>query len=255
MNGMKMVAITDPGIVRDNNEDCVSADDKNGFAILADGMGGHLAGEVASSMAIDVIRQHIHDFIAKHPQANKDQTLDSLTDAIKLANTATHEVSRARPDCAGMGSTVVLAFFAGNKVYFGHVGDSRAYRLRGNTLTQLTQDHSVVQELLSRGLITPEEAKTSTSKNLVTRALGVDDTVVPDVREEIFEEGDLYLLCSDGLSDVLQDSAIQQQLMRHGKNLDAAAKHLVEDANRMGGPDNISVILIRTDKKFTRNGA
>lgn len=253
MNGLKMVAITDPGMVRSNNEDSIATDLANGFAVLADGMGGHQAGEVASSMAIDVIRQHMRDFISQQPSfKNKDLVTKSMANAIKLANTATNEVSHSRPECAGMGSTVVVSLLYDDKICIGHVGDSRCYRLRDKRLTLLTEDHSVVQELLSRGLITPEEAKNSSNKNLVTRALGVDDSVEPDVKEEIVRQNDVYLMCSDGLNDVLPDSDIEKVMLDHGNDLEASVKQLVKDVNQRGGPDNVSIILIRTAASFDR---
>ena len=254
MNGLEMAAITDPGVVRSNNEDCVSTDLRNGFAVLADGMGGHKAGEVAANMAIEVITRHLTDFLTKRSEAEAGQVLEpkSLREAIQLANTAIYQVSKSRPDCAGMGSTVVVAFFYGDIICVGHVGDSRVYRLRGAELTQLTEDHSVVQELLTRGLITQEEAQTAYNKNLVTRALGIEDSVNPDVRERVFRESDLYLLCSDGLNDVLSDEIIKTILVKYGSDLDAAANSMIQEVNSRGGPDNVSVILIRTGKEFER---
>ena len=254
MNDLEMAAITDPGVVRSNNEDCVSTDLKNGIAVLADGMGGHKAGEVASNMAIEVISRHLTDFLTKRSEAEAGQVLEPkfLREAIQLANTAIYEVSKSRPDCAGMGSTVAVAFFYDDIICVGHVGDSRVYRLRGNELAQLTEDHSVVQELLSRGLITQEEAQTAYNKNLVTRALGIEDSVNPDVRERVFRESDLYLLCSDGLNDVLSDEMIGTLLLKYGHDLGMAANRMVQEVNNRGGPDNVSVILIRTGKEFER---
>ena len=248
MSGLEMVAITDPGRVRSNNEDSITTDVDNRFAVLADGMGGHQAGEVASGMAINVISEQLREFVARYRNSGDRSTLESktLTQAIQLANTAIFEVSRSRPDCAGMGSTVVVTLLSDSHICIGHVGDSRLYRLRGSNMEQLTEDHSVVQELLSRGLITPEEAKTAYNKNLVTRALGIDDQVAPEVTSVAVQEGDLYLLCSDGLNDVLQDEMIKQILILYGGSLEETARTLVNEANARGGPDNISVILIRT---------
>lgn len=147
-----------------------------------------------------------------------------------------------------MGTTVVVAAFRASKLYVAHVGDSRLYRLRENTLSRLTEDHSMVQELLRQGLITPEEARTSSTRNLVTRALGVDATVRPDVQEYSVQTGDVYLLCSDGLNDVLTDGDIQRMLIDYGANLEETIQKMVMVVNAKGGPDNVSVVAIRADK-------
>lgn len=254
-----MVGVTDPGRVRPENEDAIGVHPEIGLAVLADGMGGHQAGEVASSMAVDLIARHfteafMHEFERKRkgqiPQAALE--VNAMYDAVQLANNAIHEMARARPECAGMGSTVVIAVFYDDKLCFGHVGDSRLYRCRAGEFTQLTQDHSVVQELVSRGLLTIEEAQLTVGKNLVTRALGVDSSVTPDVAEQPLEESDLYLLCSDGLNDMLADKEIRELLLEHGADLDTTAKRLVAEANQRGGADNISVILVRAPKRFSR---
>jgi len=152
-----------------------------------------------------------------------------------------------------MGSTVVVTVFHGGKLWVGHVGDSRLYRFRGGLLEQITMDHSVVQELVSRGLVTAEEARLSVNKNLVTRALGVDASVVPDIGEQTLNDEDIYLLCSDGLNDVLADGDIEMMLIEYGRNLEAAARRMVDIANERGGPDNISVILVRANSGFARD--
>jgi serine/threonine protein phosphatase PrpC len=161
-------------------------------------------------------------------------------------------MARARPECAGMGSTVVIAVFYDNKLCVGHVGDSRMYRFRGGELTQLTEDHSVVQELVSRGLLTLEEAQHTVGKNLVTRALGVDANVAPDVSEQQTEDSDIFLLCSDGLNDMMSDGDIRGILNEYGADLDVATRRLIDEANQRGGADNVSVILVRAEKSFAR---
>ena len=254
-----MVGLTDAGRMRPENEDAISVHPEVGLAILADGMGGHQAGEVASGMAVEVITRHFAEaFVREFERRRKGQVpeaameVNAMYDAIQLANNAIHEMARARPECAGMGSTVVIAVFYNDKLCVGHVGDSRLYRFRSGELTQLTQDHSVVQELVSRGLLTIEEAHQTVGKNLVTRALGVDSSVTPDVAEQSLEEADLYLLCSDGLNDMLSDEEIRKLLVEHGADLETAVKRLVAEANERGGADNISVILARAAKHFTR---
>lgn len=258
MSGLVMTGRTDTGMVREHNEDCFLIVPESGIAMLADGMGGHLAGEVASAMAID---QVTHYLLKTFAQTRKAKALagdgnsfeaTALMAAIKTANTAIHDASHAKPEQAGMGTTIVVAAFHGNLLTVAHVGDSRLYRYRNGQLTQVTEDHSMVQELLRRGLITPEEARTSVNRNLVTRALGVDPLVEVDVREQTFEDGDTYLLCSDGLNDVLTDEEIAATLAQHGDSLEVATQQMIAAVNARGGPDNVSVVLVRTDGRFAR---
>ncbi|MDH5649231.1 MAG: Stp1/IreP family PP2C-type Ser/Thr phosphatase [Gammaproteobacteria bacterium] len=256
MAKLEIVALTDPGRVRNNNEDNVSTSPELGLVVLADGMGGHLAGEVASGLAVDLITQHVRESLSsptvKQPLDGHSLETSSVAEAVRLANAAIHEASQTQPECAGMGSTVVTVLFHGTKLSIGHVGDSRLYRLRGNELTQITLDHSVVQELLNRGLISKEEAYTSTNKNLVTRALGIEANVEVDVQELDVKENDLYLLCSDGLNDVFKDEVIREMLLKQTGSLEDTAKYMVDEVNANGGPDNVSIILIRTDGEFRR---
>jgi protein phosphatase len=259
VTALEIVGITDTGRMRAENEDAIGVHPQAGLAVLADGMGGHAAGEVASRMAIDMITRHFAETFLRDLERRKtghlsDAALEvnAVYDAVALANSAIHEMARTRPECAGMGSTLVVAIFYEDKVCVGHVGDSRLYRYRDGELVQLTEDHSVVQELVSRGLLTLEEAHATVGKNLVTRALGVEPTVEPDVDEKTSEEADIYLLCSDGLNDMLTDDDIGRILAEHGADLETAAKQLVASANERGGADNISVILARTGKEFTR---
>ena len=174
-----------------------------------------------------------------------------LIDAAAKANASIFSVSESQPQCAGMGTTLVTALFTNNKVLVGHIGDSRLYRLRGERLEQLTEDHSLLQEQLSSGLITPEQAKMSNNKNLVTRAVGIDPEVELELHEYDVETGDIYLLCSDGLTDLVEDDDIQATLIGLGSNLQLAASQLVQMANDNGGKDNISVILAKVLKPFT----
>jgi serine/threonine protein phosphatase PrpC len=178
--------------------------------------------------------------------------VNAVYDAVQLANNAIFEMARVRPECAGMGSTLVIAIFYDDKICIGHVGDSRLYRYRAGALEQITEDHSVIQELVSRGLLTLEEAKVTVGKNLVTRALGVEPTVEPDVEEQSVAESDIYLICSDGLNDMMTDTDIQNILAEHSADLQQAADQLVANANERGGADNVSVILVRANKKFAR---
>ena len=259
VTALSMVGLTDPGRMRPENEDAISVHPEVGLAILADGMGGHQAGEVASGMAVDLITRHFAEIFVQEierkrqghlPQAAME--VNAVYEAIELANNAIYAMARARPECAGMGSTVVVAVFYDDKLCVGHVGDSRLYRYRAGELVQITQDHSVIQELVSRGLLTIEEAQQTVGKNLVTRALGVDSSVAPDVTEQPLEESDLYLLCSDGLNDMLSDEEIRKLLVEHSTDLETAVNQLVAQANEHGGADNISAILVRAAKQYTR---
>lgn len=255
MSTLEIAALTHPGQVRANNEDSIATVPELGVVVLADGMGGHQAGEVASGLAVDLISRHMDHALKLDGQTaatDYSHEAHSIVEAIRLANSAIFEASQQRPECAGMGSTVVAAAFYGDKVAIAHVGDSRLYRLRDNELEQITLDHSVVQELLSRGLITPEEAHTAYNKNLVTKALGVDANVEPDINEIKAEAGDIYLLCSDGLNDVLTDTQIRDMLVQDNSSLDALAQRMVDEVNSRGAPDNVSIILIRTNGQFQR---
>jgi serine/threonine protein phosphatase PrpC len=253
MNGLMMVGVTDTGRVREQNEDNFVIVPEAGLVVVADGMGGHLAGEVASKLAVDGIAHYVVDSFAQaKPDAGRPET-KVLSEAIQQANRSIYEMARREPEYSGMGSTVVAVIFHGDRLCVGHVGDSRLYRFRNGILEQLTQDHSVVQELVSRGLATAEEARLTVSKNLVTRALGVDPEVLPDINELPLEDNDIYLLCSDGLNDVLADGDIEMMLIEHGRQLETAAHHMVDTANARGGPDNISVILVCAGSDFRRN--
>lgn len=254
MNQLLMTGITDTGRVRQGNEDSIALEPDVGLVVLADGMGGHQAGEVASRMAVDVITRHVVETFANARNGGDDSfETKTVLEAIQIANSAIHELATTKTECAGMGSTVVVTLFYGNKMCVAHVGDSRLYRFRGGALEQMTQDHSVIQELVGRGLMTMEEARKTIGKNLVTRALGVDPAVKPDINEQPFQDEDIYLLCSDGLNDVVPDGDIEMMLMEYGRNLDAAAQRMVDTANDRGGPDNVSVILVRASGLFERS--
>jgi protein phosphatase len=258
MSAIEMYAITDVGIKRNHNEDCVGITPQFGFAVLADGMGGHNAGEVASAMAVDVVSRNLQGRLPKMNEAQLDDqtgfTGESvlMRESIAMANEAIFETSQAKRECAGMGTTIVAAAFYADRITAAHVGDSRMYRLRGDKLSHVTEDHSLIQEQVRRGLLTADDARNSSIKNLVTRALGVEPNVEADIVEDIVQAGDVYLMCSDGLTDVVPDEAIRLTLVESIKDLRKAAAQLVQLANDAGGPDNISVILIRTQKAFYR---
>jgi len=251
MSAIEMIAVTDVGQKRDHNEDCVGIDKANGIAVLADGMGGHNAGEVASAMAVDLITRLLKDGIKRFSPGELDEETGFSKEAVlarKSAVTANNviiEAAQANPECSGMGTTVVVALFYADRVAVAHVGDSRMYLLRDECLSHVTEDHSLIQEQVRRGLLTAEDARNSSIKNLVTRALGVENDVEADVVEEITRVGDLFMMCSDGLTDVVPDEAIRLTMIEHANHLDVAAQHLIDLANDAGGPDNISVIIMR----------
>jgi protein phosphatase len=253
---LEMTGVTDVGLKRSHNEDCLALDPALGVAVLADGMGGYKAGEVASAMAVDVVLEAIRKGVRQvHLEEVDEETGYTrgalvIRDAVAKANAAILQAAQDRPGCRGMGTTLVSLLFYDNRVSVAHVGDSRLYRLRADQLEQITVDHSMVQELVDRGFYTPEEARRNVQKNLVTRAVGVDESVRTDLLEEPVQEGDVYLACSDGLTDLVEDADIQSILVQHRAELGAAARHLVEQAKASGGTDNISVVLVQALRPF-----
>jgi serine/threonine protein phosphatase PrpC len=247
---------TDPGMVRSHNEDSISSLLSQGLVVLADGMGGYNAGEVASGMATTVITTELKQLLEENPPYQLDGpngrpiAQKILRDQIAKANTSIYQASQSQPQYAGMGTTLVVALFYDNKVTVAHIGDSRLYRLRGNEFTQVTRDHSLLQEQIDAGMITPEQAKTSANKNLVTRALGIDPTVEPELHDYETQPGDIYLLCSDGLCDMVSDEDIGMVLETIGGNLNLCVQQLVQMANDNGGRDNVSVILVRVEREY-----
>lgn len=248
-SSLEFAACSDIGLIRTNNEDAIVIKPEYGLAILADGMGGHNAGEVASNMATAVIQQTL---TARLQHALSDTESDFseylqawVADAIVLANTYIYEASRYEAGCSGMGTTVVLALHYRDRLTIAHVGDSRAYRLRQGLLQQLTHDHSWLQEQIDAGLISPEAARLSGNKNLITRALGSAPYIEPELHDYRTQVGDIILLCSDGLSDMLSDQLICKVLVCYGHDLHAACKILIQLANESGGRDNISVVLVK----------
>lgn len=253
---IEVVRLTDVGLLRDHNEDAVASDLTIGLLVLADGMGGYRAGEVASEITVLTLTAEITESMRALEAINRRvpgflPESQMLIDAVEKANAAIYQISEEQPQCAGMGTTLVTALFTNNKFIVGHIGDSRAYRLRGDILIQLTEDHSLLQEQLNSGLITPEQAKVSHHRNLVTRALGIDPEVELTIQEFDVEVNDLYLMCSDGLTDLVDDEAIQAILLAANGNIELAANALVRAANELGGKDNISVIIAWVKKDFS----
>jgi len=236
-------ALTDPGRVRANNEDAIAFDASLGLAILADGMGGYNGGEVASGMAIALLQASFGRWLAHAgPTAHVRAVRRALQAGTDEANGAILEAGIANVQLQGMGTTLVLAAFGPQRVVIGHIGDSRCYRLRDAKLDQLTRDHSLLQEQLDAGMITPEQAAQSPHRNLVTRALGIERSVDLEMHEHGARVGDLYLLCSDGLSEMVSDAEISTVLLQNC-DLSEKALLLVAMANDNGGRDNISVVL------------
>jgi PPM family protein phosphatase len=244
---LEIVSVSDTGRRRPHNEDSTATVPGHGLAVLADGMGGYKAGEVASALAVMIILQ---DFVTGLKGGVADDPRDEISrasltrKAINHANSDIYTMAHTEAECQGMGTTVVTGLIYGDKITIGNVGDSRLYRLRSGELRQLTKDHSLIQELIDRGLYTPEEAVAHAPKNLVTRALGLELNVEIDIFEEKIERGDIYLLCSDGLNDMVTDEEILLILSKYSANLLQAAEELVHQANSNGGLDNISVVLL-----------
>ena len=249
---LEIASSTDPGMVRSHNEDAVASDAAHGIAVLADGMGGYNAGEVASGMATTLITTELAQALGTvrpydiDPQTDLPMAERMLREQVMNANTSIYQASQSQPQYAGMGTTLVTCLFYDNRVMVAHLGDSRLYRLRGEEFEQLTRDHSLLQEQIDSGLLTAEQAKTAQHKNLVTRALGIE----PEIREYSCEPGDIYLLCSDGLCDMVSDEDIGMALQALGANLNLAAQQLVQMANDNGGRDNVSVILVRVLREY-----
>lgn len=240
-------AQTDAGRVRDNNEDAVAFDQATHLCVLADGMGGYNAGEVASSMATELIVSDMTRWLAEPDHGGvKLNIRTAIADAVDQANHAVFVAAHGNPEWAGMGTTLVVGVFKADRLFLGHIGDSRCYRLRRGRLRQLTNDHTLLQEQLDAGLLSPKQAQTSTHRNLLTRALGVQAQIYTEMGEHEVVPGDLYLLCSDGLTDMVGDAEITKLL---GLKLPLAqrAQGLIQAANAHGGRDNITVLLVKVE--------
>jgi PPM family protein phosphatase len=256
-NKVATTLLTDMGRVRSNNEDAVAEDPELGLLVLADGMGGYNAGEVASGIATKTIPEVVRrewKTLPKNPVMPTDASHSPqallLKKAIEEAHNTIHHAATTQPQCAGMGTTVVVVLLHHDRMSIAHVGDSRLYRYRFSKLTQITRDHSLQEELIAKGHYTREEATVMVRKNIVTRALGVEPTVNVELNEQPVEVGDTLLLCSDGLTDMVSDEQIGICLRRYGDDLPGAAKDLVQQALQGGGKDNVSVILARIDQSF-----
>ncbi len=255
LDGMRVrfAGSTDVGRKRDHNEDMIHLPLEERLAIVADGMGGHASGEVASNLAVETIVLHFKK--TKQLQAltwpfkvNRDMRaeINRMTTSIMLANLEIHEQAAANAEQKGMGTTVNAIWFLDDTIVIGHVGDSRVYRMHDGELLQITEDHSLINDYIKMKRVTAEEAENWPHKNVIVRALGMKDTVQVDIITETPRLGDVYLLCSDGLTDMLRDDQIEH-ILRSERDLDNAVERLIEGANEEGGVNNISVVLARLE--------
>lgn len=253
---LEVATATDSGMVRTHNEDSITVDAASGFVVLADGMGGYNAGEVASGIATAMLGTSLKQILDGaepgriEPESGETLAVKILKEQIAGANTSIYQAAKSQPQYAGMGTTLVVGLFYDNYLSIAHIGDSRLYRLRQDEFKQITRDHSLLQEQIDSGMITEEMAMLSQNKNLVTRALGIDPEVEPEIHTYVVEAGDVYLLCSDGLSDMVEDDEIHLTLSSLQANVQLASQQLVQMANDNGGRDNVSVILIRVLRNF-----
>lgn len=251
----KVAGETDVGMVRANNEDTFSIMEKAGVLVVADGMGGHASGEVASRMAIDVIQDYFSDGDGKKPFVGDycdeySEEANRLGSAIRLANIAIHDVSESNSQYHGMGTTVAAVLINGRKMSIAHVGDSRVYLIRSGDIEQLTDDHSLVSEQVKKDIISKEEAEASGMRNILTRALGTMPEVQVDISEMNLMPGDMLLLCSDGLYTMVPDDDILSVAISAKEPFEACST-LIRMANENGGKDNVTVVTARFfDRKW-----
>lgn len=238
---LTVAARTDVGMIRSGNEDAffAHATRERGLFIVADGMGGHAAGEVASEMTVQIISRELHDIRDADAPAE-----ERVSDSIRLANRAVYERTMQESDKQGMGTTASVLIVSGSRYLIGQVGDSRIYLLRDGALSQLTKDHSYVQEQVDAGLLTPEQARYHPYSNVITRCVGASDAVEPDTYTGELKPGDVFLVASDGLTGMVDDRRLQQLLLSRasaGRVVDA----LIAEANYRGGLDNITAIVVQ----------
>ncbi|WP_026893907.1 Stp1/IreP family PP2C-type Ser/Thr phosphatase [Clostridiisalibacter paucivorans] len=244
---MNVAVKTDVGLIREINQDAYLWCSEPNIALfaVADGMGGHNAGEIASSLAINTINDIIYR--DKNKLENGDSNIFRLIyNILNKANNVILSKSEKENDLSGMGTTITLAYIYDDNIYIGHIGDSRAYLFRNNKLIQITEDHSLVAQLVKNGTISEEEAANHPQKNIITRALGTDYIIKPDIFKRDIENGDIIMLCTDGLTNMLKDEDISEILTKE-ENLDVACDTLINKANNVGGTDNTTVMLIKVD--------
>jgi len=243
---------TDVGQKRNHNEDTFSINESECLFVVCDGMGGHASGEVASQMAVETIKTFFKD-TRDDPEVTWPYKMDRsrqyeenrLTTAIKFANVRIFEAAKKEPKYHGMGTTITALYFIEDGMYRAHVGDSRIYRLREDEYEQISEDHSLLNDYIKMKKLTPEEIANFPHKNVIVRALGMKESVKVDVIMEKPRSGDIYLMCSDGLSDEVTDQRMKEILLAHGADVQSSCHALIEEANRNGGHDNITVVLVR----------
>lgn len=240
---MRILAKSDVGKAREMNQDYFYAGPGEGelkMYILADGMGGYKGGEIASNLAVNCVKNYICNNFPNIPK-EKESILNLINSSIEYANMVVYEKSQEIPELKDMGTTLDVVIIHTNKVYIGHVGDSRVYRVRKNIIRKLTSDHSYVEKLVKDGSITKEEAYNHPNKNMLLKALGCNNLVKPDVFYKGFFKGDILLMCSDGLTNMLKESEIYSILLN---NPDTPEEALIKEANKAGGLDNITVVIV-----------
>ena len=230
---------SDQGKIRNSNEDSYVAMDFQGTFLVADGMGGHAAGEIASAMAAEAVKS----FLEEGERDSKTEVL--LQNAVQRANAHVYQAQMQKKELRGMGSTLTVLAISNNRFHIAHVGDSRAYLYRNGELKQLTQDHSAVWPLYETGILSKRDLAKHPQKHIITRSIGTYPQVEVDLQCDNASAGDIFLLCSDGLTDVLSDEEIGQNLSEDGTRPQDLADRLVDAANNGGGPDNITVIVVR----------
>lgn len=245
---------THVGMKRTHNEDSLRLFREENLFVVADGMGGHASGEVASQMSVETLAEFFRataedDEITWPYKMDKGRKYEEnrVVTGIKLSNRRIFEAASADAKLKGMGTTIVVTFFVNETCYIGHVGDSRVYRFRDGKLTQLTEDHSLLNDYIKMRQLTPEEIEAFPHKNVIVRALGMKATVQVDIMHENPQSGDVYLLCSDGLSGMISDDQMAH-ILAEEDDLDAGCERLIEMANEHGGTDNITVILVRCEE-------
>ena len=241
---IKAYAKSDQGKVREINQDYFyisNSLDEVQLYILADGMGGYNGGEIASKLAVQTAKNYIQNNF-KDIEKDKDSIIQLLGSSMEYANMVVYEKSKETPELQGMGTTLEICLIYNNKVYIGHVGDSRIYRIRKQFIRKLTQDHSYVQKLVKEGTITKEQAAHHPQKNMLMKALGCNAFVEPDVMVKGFLKDDILIICSDGLTNLVDQETIYEMA---SKNMEQATKDLVKLANDRGGYDNITVVIIK----------
>lgn len=246
---MHFYGITDVGKERSKNEDIILIpEDKDGIQlfVLADGMGGAAAGEIASNLAVNTCKEYFESNIAR-AQNDPYEIREVMRKSILAANEKVLEMSVNNEKYYGMGTTLIALYICKNKIFIGHIGDSRVYRIRKNIIRQLTKDHSFVQELVNSGTITKQEAKNHPRKNVLTKVIGYEENIQPDIITKGFLKDDVILMCSDGLTNMVDEKDIYEIIAKNTSDVCNMTKILVNEANQAGGLDNISVITISND--------